>query len=110
MTELDETIKTKIGDYRNAINTKQTDLPEIDDDNIESQLAFTFDLKESDLNESELEHEAASDPHRPHMDEAPTNDVNSEAFDKFLGIYLELPGDDGESKVLGRVKNRKKRS
>ena len=38
--------------------------------------------------------------------------VSSDAFDKFLGIYLELPDDDGESKVLGRVlgrvKNRKR--
>ena len=42
------------------------------------------------------------------MEEAPTNDVNSEAFGKFLGIYLELPRDDGESKVLGSVKNRKR--
>ena len=106
MTELDDTIKTKIWDYRNAMNSKHADLPEIDDDNIEQQLDFTFDLKESDLNENELEHETASDPHRPHMDENPTNDVNSEAFDKFLGIYLELP--NGESKILGRVKNRKR--
>ena len=108
MAELDKTIKAKIGDYRNVINSNYTDLPEIDDDNIEEQLSFTFDLKESDLNENELEHEAASDPHRPHMDEAPTNDVSSDAFDKFLGIYLELPDDDGESKVLGRVKDRKR--
>ena len=63
MAELDKTIKAKIGDYRNAINSKYTDSPEIDDDNIEEQLAFTFDLKKSDLNENELEHEAASDPH-----------------------------------------------
>ena len=40
-------------------------------------------------------------------DQAPTNDVNSDAFDKFIGIYLELPGDDGESKVLGRGKRKR---
>ena len=62
----------------------------------------------SDLNENELEHETASDSHRPHIEEALTNDVNSEAFDKFLGTYLKLPGNDGGSKVLGRVKNRKR--
>ena len=108
ITELDETIKAKIGDYRNATNPGYTDIPDIDDDNLEQQLAFSFDLKESDLNECEAEHEAASDPARPDMDGAPTYDVQSEAFDKFLGIYVELPGDDGESKVLGRVKNRKR--
>ena len=107
MSQLDETIKAKIGDYRNATNSAYTDLPDVNDDNLEQQLAFTFDLKESDLNDDKAEHEAASDPDRPDMDEAPTNDIDSDAFDKFLGIYLELP-DDGESKVLGRVKNRKR--
>ena len=64
MSELDDTIKTKIGDYHNAMNSTHTDLPEIDDDNLEKQLAFTFDLKKrSDLNENDFEHETASDPH-----------------------------------------------
>ena len=35
MTELNDAIKAKIGDYRNAMNSKHTDLPEIDDHNIE---------------------------------------------------------------------------
>ena len=108
MVDLDNTIKSKIGDCRNAITSKSAETPDIDDDDIEQQLAFTFELKESDLNDNQLEHEAASDPHRPEMDNAPTNDVDSDAFDKFIGIYLELPGEDGESKVLGRVMNRKR--
>ena len=35
MAELDKTIKAKIGDYRTAINSNHTDLPEIDDKNIQ---------------------------------------------------------------------------
>ena len=42
------------------------------------------------------------------MDDAPNSDVESTAFDKFLGVYVTLPGDDGESKVLARVKDRKR--
>ena len=38
------------------------------------------------------------------MDDAPNSDVEITAFDKFLGVYVTLPGDDGESKVLARVK------
>ena len=41
------------------------------------------------------------------MDDAPNPDVESTASDKFLGVYVTLPGDDGESKVLARVKDRK---
>ena len=41
------------------------------------------------------------------MDNAPNSDVASTAFDKFLGVYVTLPGDNGESKVLARVKDRK---
>ena len=108
MREIDATITERIGDYRNATHLNRIDIPEMDDEDIKAQLAFTFDLKESDINDDDPEHEAASDPHRPNMDEAPNHDVNSEAFDKFLGIYVEIPSDDGESKVLGRVKNRKR--
>ena len=108
MSDLDTTIAAQIGDYRNAANPAYTDIPNLDAATLEEQLAFTFDLKESDITDDELEHEAASDPNRPHMDDAPTQDVSSEAFDKFLGIYVELPGDDGASTVLGRVKNRKR--
>ena len=42
------------------------------------------------------------------MDDAPNSDVESTAFDKFLGVYVTLPGDDGESRVLARVKDRKR--
>ena len=42
------------------------------------------------------------------MDDSPNLDVESTAFDKFLGVYVTLPGDDGESKVLARVKDQKR--
>ena len=42
------------------------------------------------------------------MDDAPNLDVESTPFDKFLGVYVTLPGDDGASKVLARVKDRRR--
>ena len=67
---------------------------------------YCFDLDDDELNDAE--ETVFSEKDRPEMDEAPTQDVESEAFDNFLGAYVELPGDDGESKVLARIKNRKR--
>ena len=55
-----------------------------------------------------MDEEAASDPGIPYIDETPTNDIESTELDKFLGVYMEIPGDDGESKVLAKVKDRKR--
>ena len=52
--------------------------------------------------------EAVSDLEILHIDETPTNDFESTEFDKFLGVYMEIPGDDGGSKVLAKVKDRKR--
>ena len=41
------------------------------------------------------------------MDDAPNLDVERTTFDKFLGVYVTVPGGDGESKVLARVKDQK---
>ena len=49
-----------------------------------------------------------SDKTRPDMDEVPNQDVESEVFDNFLRVYIKLPSNDGASKVLARVKNRKR--
>ena len=105
MLDLDETIKSTIGDYRNAANESKI-IQDIDEDDIQKQLEYCFELDDDDLDEAN--HKTYSDNKRPDMDEAPTNDVESEAFDKFLGAYVQLPSDDGESKVLARVKNRKR--
>ena len=106
MSELDTTIKSSIGDYRYAVNVKNTEVPDFDDEDIKEQLSYNFDLKESDIYDSK--EVAVSDKNRPDMDDAPNSDVESTAFDKFLGVYVTLPGDDGESKVLARVKDRKR--
>ena len=104
--KLNTTIESSIGDYRNALNVSSSQLPEMDSNDLESQLSFCFDLKQSDINNSN--EEAASNMEIPNIDDSPSDNVDSSEFDKFLGIYVELPGDDGESKVLGRVKNRKR--
>ena len=106
MSKLDSTIENSIGDFRKATNVKTTQIPIMDDDNLEYQLAFCFDLQPQDVNDSG--EEAASDSNIPFMDDAPNDDVESSEFDKFLGVYVTLPGDDGESKVLARVKDRKR--
>ena len=69
---------------------------------IESQLSFCFDVNSAEINDSK--EEAASDRNIPYMNDSPSDDVESTAFDKLLGVYLELLGGDGASKVLARVK------
>ena len=101
MSKLDIAIEASIGDYRNAANMASSQLPQMDDSDIKSQLAFSFDLEPHDIDI--LKEEAASDPEIPHIDETPTNDIESTEFDKFLGVYMEIPGDDGESKVLAKI-------
>ena len=106
MAELDITIKSNIGDYRNAANITNAELPEFNDDDALQQLSFNFDVEIDDIDDSN--EEAKSDGERPEMDDAPNSDVESTEFDKFLGVYIELPGDDAESKVIARVKDRKR--
>ena len=103
MSELDTTIKSSIGDYRNAVNVKNTEFPDFDDEDIKDQISYNFDLKERDIDDSK--EVAVSDKNRPDMDDAPNSDVESTDFDKFLGVYVTLPGKDSESKVLARVKD-----
>ena len=106
MPKLDTTTKSIIGDYRNSVNVKNTDVPDFDDKYIKEQLSYNFDLKDIDIDE--YKEVAVSDKNRPDMDDAPNSDVDSTAFEKFLGVYVMLPGDDGESKVLARVKDLKR--
>ena len=106
MSELDTTIKSSIGDYRKAVNVKNTEVPDFNDEDIKEQLSYTFDIKESDIDYSK--EVAVSDKNRLDMDDVPNSDVESTASDKFLGVYVTLPGNDGESKVLARVKDRKR--
>ena len=61
-------------------------------DYIISQLALSFDIESEKI--GGINEEFYSDRKRPACDEASSNDVESESFDKFLGVYVELPGDD----------------
>ena len=69
MSELDTNIKSSIGDYRNAVNVKNTEVPDFDDEYIKEQLSYNFDLKESDKEDSK--EVALSDKNRPGMDDSP---------------------------------------
>ena len=103
MRDLDDTIHNNIGDYRNAINENQAQIPILDEDDIEEQLLYCFEMTPEEL--SNWENEAKGDPNRPDIDGA-GNDVELEAFDKFLGIHVQVPGEDKESVVLRKVINR----
>lgn len=108
MKDLDTTIHNVIGDYRNAGTSTCDVMPDITDDDIKSQLSFCFDMPQDEFDTSQQDH--YSDVNRPDVDEAPTYDVDSEAFDKFLGLHVQVPASDGSSKILGRVASRKRDS
>ena len=66
------------------------------------QLALSLDIKSDKIDN--INEDFYLDGKRPDYDEATYNNVESEEFDKFLVVYVELPGDKKESKVLARVK------
>ena len=105
MTDLDHAISTKIGDYRNAINEGVKDVPDLTEEDLEQQLQFCFNITGEDMDDS-------NDPSlgnnlRPDSDDA-GDDVESEAFDKYLGINVQVRNDDGESMGTGTVIGRKR--
>ena len=69
-------------------------------------MTFCFYLQPQDIDNSG--EETISDTYIPFVDDSPTDDIESPEFDKFLGVYVTLPGDDRESMVLARIKNRKR--
>lgn len=106
MNELDTIIHQSIGDYRNALNEDYADTPDLGVNDIQEQLEFCFDLKRDETDDNDIE-TTTKDTDCPDVDDA-GSDIESEAFDKFLGLHINLPGQDGESMVLGRVKERKR--
>lgn len=52
MLDLDKTITSKIGDYRNALHEDVTEVPDLDEDDLDAQLGFCFDLSGGELNGS----------------------------------------------------------
>ena len=106
MHNLDETIKKSIGDYRNAANVSSTQIPEMENDDLQSQLSFCFDLDPRDIDDSG--EEAESNNESSYIDNVTNTDVESTAYNKLLGLYIELPGVDGESMVSAKVKDCKR--
>lgn len=105
MADLDKTITDKIGDYRNALHEDVTEVPDLDEYELEAQLGFCFDLADGELNgdnETDL-----TEDNIPDSDGAGV-EVDSEAFDNFLGLAVKIPSDDGESTILGKVTKRKR--
>ena len=106
ISDLDSTIHSAIGDYRKASLDSKVDIPDFDDEDLLSQLGYCFHLDTKSIETRDEDH--YSNNNIPDTDDAPNADVESEAFDKFLGLYMEVPSGDGSSKVLARVKERKR--
>ena len=104
--QVDTTIHQSIGDYQNALNEDYTDTPDVGNNNIQEQLEFCFNLKRDETDDNDIK-TTTKDTDCPDVDDA-GSDIESEAFDKFLGLHINLPGQDGESMVLGKVKERKR--
>ena len=106
ITDLDATIKRTLGDYKNASVDAEKDIPDIDDNDILAQLQYTFDIEPSEFDSSHID--TINDNLRPDLDDAPSTDVETKAFDNFLGLHIEIPSPTGEGKILARVKERKR--
>ena len=74
----------------------------MDRDDLISQLTLSLEIESDKIDD--MNEEFHQDNKRPNYDEAPYEDVESEAFNTFLGVYFELPGDEKYSKVLACVK------
>ena len=74
-------------------------------DDIISQLKLSLDIESDNIDY--INEEFYSDGKRPDYEESPSNDVENEVFERFMGVYVELPGDNRESRVLAHMKERK---
>ena len=103
---LDTVITKSLGDFKSAINEKEIQIPELSENDLLGQLSFAFNIDRNEIDTSSQKHYGETE--RPDMDDAPNMDVESEEFDKFLGVHIEIPSSDGEGKVLARVTGRKR--
>ncbi|GFH48967.1 predicted protein [Chaetoceros tenuissimus] len=87
MSDLDKTITSKIGDYRNALQEDVTEVADLDEDDLDAQLGFCFDLSDGELNGSNNDELQEDDI--PESD-CSSHEVDSSAFDKFLGIEVNI--------------------
>lgn len=103
MDDLNKTIITiKIGDYKNALHEE---VPDFDEEELDAQLGFCFDISNKELKGSD--NDGLEEDNIPVLD-GTSHEVDSSAFDKFLGINVNIPASDGESTVIGKVTKRKR--
>ena len=74
-------------------------------ENLIVKLAFSFYIESENIDD--IDEQFYSDEKRPYYDEASSNDVEIKAFDKYLDVYVELPGYNKKSKVLDHLKEAK---
>ena len=91
--------------YINAIGENIIQTPEMGKDDLIPELAFSFNIESDKI--YDINEEFYSDGKRPDYEESPSNDVENEVFERFMGVYVELPGDNRESGVLAHMKERK---
>ena len=80
-------------------------VPDLDEEDLDAQLGFCFDLSSGELNGSN--NNELQEDNIPESD-CSSHEVYSSAFDKFLGIEVNIPATDGESTVIGKVTKRKR--
>ena len=78
--------------YINSISDNNIQTPNMGKDGIISQLILSLYIESDKIDY--INEEFYSEVKRPDYDEAPSNYVESESFDKFLSRYIELPGDN----------------
>ena len=89
---MDNIIKGSIVVYRNSISENNIQTPDIGKDHIISQLAFSFDIESDKIDN--ISEELYPGRKRPDYDKSLSNNVYNKSFDTFLGLYVELPGDE----------------
>ena len=98
MTDLDVTIKRALGDYRKSTSDKDKYAPTLQEHDLSGQLQYNFGIESCEFDPSHLQ--VAESSNRPNVDDTPNMDIESEAFDKILGLSIEIPSDTGEGTVL----------
>ena len=73
----------------------------MDKDDLISQHAFSLEIVSENIEDNK--EGFCLDGKIPEHDEAPYNNMESKAFNKFLGVYVELTGDNKESRLLASV-------
>lgn len=105
MDDLNKTITEKISDYKNALHEEVTEIPDFDEEELDAQLGFCFDISNKELKGSD--NDGLEEDNIPDLD-GTSHEVDSSAFDKFLGINVNISASDGKSTVIRKVTKRKR--